>query len=892
MHAVKSVSQALYRFATLWIADSLSLLVTAAVIPNITLTSVDTTPRFVVAVAAAFLLGLVNFLIRPLVLLLALPLGFFAVFGVGFLINAVTLKITANLLPGLDVNTWLAALIGGIVFAAINVVLTNIMAMNDEGSIYQGLIERLARRQPFKSADEPGRGLVMLEIDGLSHHHLQKALADGRLPTMSAMMREEGYVVSPIDCGIPSQTSSCQAGIMFGDNTDIPAFRWFDKDQNKLFVSGKDAAEINARYAKGNGLMRGGSSIDNMMNGDAEKSLLTVADLKTDDKVQQKRRADDIYLLMLNPYFLTRTIALFLGEVVREVWQGQRQRMQNVQPRLNRLAHGYPFIRAATTVFVRDISANLAILDILRGAPSIYVTWPGYDEVAHHSGPWTSDAFGALAKYDHVIARVRRVIKEQAPRQYDLIILSDHGQSFGATFKQRYGFSLKEFIEQHLPQGTTVAQAMGGDDGGVSMTAMSGELDNLSQQGEGGAVGRTVIKQGQKALQKAEEERGVGAEPASAAQVTAYGSGNLAQVYFDLHPRKILLSELETAYPGMVDALVQHEGIGFVVGYGEGGTPMVLGKGGQRNLHTGEVVGEDPLKPYGDPELRSWQVRYVADFPHAGDLMVNSTVFADGTVAALEELIGCHGGMGGEQTDSFLFHPPDMVVPATRNSTDVFHILNARRGSPVTEPVARQDEVGTGEVSAWAPANLAKGLAEFHVWLGRAARAVILEHSAFREVARDPYMTGPAVLIGLLGALAAAVFAPGGWQPGLWLGRIGIFLLAVLVTFGAGRILSGQGQYTTTLRPLGFAMTAHVFQLLAIVPPLAPFARLVSTLVLFMAAWVGAAEAHNTRGWRTFVLPLVTVGVLVVGLVVLRVLFAGATFTMDALATEVGLRAP
>ena len=43
-------------------------------------------------------------------------------------------------------------------------------------------------------------------------------------------------------------------------------------------VSSKDAPEINNRYAKGNGLLRGGSSINNMMNGDAEKSVLTLAD--------------------------------------------------------------------------------------------------------------------------------------------------------------------------------------------------------------------------------------------------------------------------------------------------------------------------------------------------------------------------------------------------------------------------------------------------------------------------------------------------------------------------------------------------------------------------------------------------------------------------------------
>ena len=392
---------------------------------------------------------------------------------------------------------------------------------------------------------------------------------------------------------------------------------------------------------------------------------------------------------------------LFLGEVGRELWQGLQQRLKNVTPRLNRLHGGYPFIRAATTVVVRDISANLTILDIIRGVPSIYVTWPGYDEVAHHSGPWTGDALEALSKYDRVVGRVKRAIDEKAPRPYDLVILSDHGQSFGATFKQRYGLSLKEFIEQHLPQGITVTLAGSGDTGATSLAGMSGELKNLQQQGAGNAAGRAVARQGQKLLDEGAEsqEAEVSAEHA---QVTAYGSGNLAQVYFDLFPRKIALSELNAAYPGMVDALVQHEGIGIVCGYeedpqqdGSVGAPIVLSKTGRRNLHTGEVSGEDPLKQYApdDPNAfgaaaiatRAWQVRRVMDFPHAGDLMVISPVYPDGTVAALEELIGSHGGLGGEQTDAFLFHPAGVAVTETRNSTDVFHILNAVR-EPAGQP--------------------------------------------------------------------------------------------------------------------------------------------------------------------------------------------------------------
>ena len=40
---------------------------------------------------------------------------------------------------------------------------------------------------------------------------------------------------------------------MFGDNDDIPAYRWYDKEQGKLYVSAATCAELNARYSKGQG---------------------------------------------------------------------------------------------------------------------------------------------------------------------------------------------------------------------------------------------------------------------------------------------------------------------------------------------------------------------------------------------------------------------------------------------------------------------------------------------------------------------------------------------------------------------------------------------------------------------------------------------------------------
>ncbi len=879
------------RFIVVWLVDMLSLLLAAWLVPGITLASTEEASAVVIAISAALLLAIVNLLIRPAILLIARPLGWVALFVIGFFVNAIALWITAWLLPNFDV-TWIGALVGGLVFAFFNAVLTGILELDEEGSFYQSRIERRAREQPFDSAAEPGRGLMMVEIDGLSYWHIKKALDDGLLPTLERMITEYGYQLTRFDCGLPSMTSSCQAGIMFGDNHDIPAYRWYDKAQQKVYVSASDAAELNARYAKGHGLMRHGSSIMNMLNGDAEKSMFTMANLFAADEEEKKRRAQDVALLLLNPYFLTRELAIFFAEVIRELWEAWQQKRKNVWPRINRLAHGYPFLRAAMSTLMRDISAQIAILDMMRGAPSIYMLYLGYDEVAHHSGPWTSDAFGDLKRLDKTLARLLTVAKEKAPRPYDLIILSDHGQSFGPTFLQRYGVTIKEFIEQQLPQGTSVNQSIGGDTGAFGLQGVAGELANMQDTKATNAVNKAVAKQGQKLAQKgaAHHEEDIDDTPAS---VTAYGSGNAAQVYFDLFPRKIKLSELNAAYPGMVDALVQHEGIGMVLGYEDDMTVVVLGKGGRRNLHTGEVIGADPVAPYaraegvgaGSIEKRVWQLRRVMEFPNAGDLWLISTVYPDGTVAALEELVGNHGGLGGEQTDAFIFHPADMTVPETRCSTDMYHILNNHRNAPIIEKTKPVEPI----ISAWAPATLWQGIKQWRLWLRRALGCLMLNRTAYQEVADDPYMTGPALLMATLLTILITVSAAGTFSVLRILIDLISYFLSVAVVFAAAYTLTRRGSFTRTFRTMGFARSVGILSLLA---PLLPYKGVVALFMLvlgFLMTWLGVAVAHDVRGWRAFVLPVLALLVIALGSVVAVLLLAGTGYTVNALLQDVGI---
>jgi uncharacterized membrane protein YvlD (DUF360 family) len=867
VNTVKHLAYLIYRFVILWIVDVISLLATAWLIPGISINPVDSRPVIVVAVSAALLLGIVNLLVRPLILLLALPLGFFVMFAIGFVINAVVLRITASLLLGFEVSSWWTAFFGGFFLAVVNTIITTFLTIDDDDSFYEGLVERLAMRQAVKDSDDGKLGLVMLEIDGLSYWHIEKAVAEGWMPTLKEMIDQEGYKISRVDCGTPATTPACQAGILLGNNHDIPAFRWLDKDQGRLMVGNNVAEEIEPYLSNGLGLVRDGSSIGNMFSGDAKKSILTFSKLRTGSEEDKKNRADDIYLLMINPYFFMRTMVLFFADVIQELWQAWRQKVQDVQPRLNRLHNGYPFLRAATNVFLRDVSAYLIILDILRGIPAIYTTFVGYDEVAHHSGPWTQDAYKTLRQFDRTVARIREVIQERASRPYELLLLSDHGQSHGATFKQRYGVSILEYIQELLPQGIDAVQTGGGDDGSLSVMAMMGELENIQECCDGSRAGMAVVNRTQGAMQS-NVNRQPALQEVKPANVTVCHSGNLAQVYFDVFPRKVTLNELNAAYPSLVDSLVGHDGIGFVVAYDDDGVPLVFGDNGARNLYTGDVTGQDPLVPYGDVDLRASQIMRVAEFPHSGDLIINSTIYPDGTVAAMEELIGNHGGLGGEQTDAFIFHPEDMEVPETINSADIYPILDTRRSIPAPPPKPAAEQV-EDRVMSWAISTFANGLSQVPSWLRLAARSVTLDRVTFRAVANNPFMTGPALLIAFLASALQSILNQGGLDVLDLLTRYLFWFIAVLVVSGGARLLGGKGDYPATLRVMGFAQSAFVIELLSFIPPLASLSNFIAAIVAFFAMWVGVSEAQRLKGWRTGILALAAFGIISIGITIL-----------------------
>ena len=882
---MRDLLRVLLRIAAVTLFEAAAVFVAAWLLPGIILIG-TTSQQLLTAIAVAVVLGLLNGLIRPLIVLAGLSINLYTVGLFTLFVNSGILLLSAYFLPGFDVDGFLSAVLGSVALAAANTFITGLISIDQDYAYFDGVVSWLSRRNLEPGDQTQSRGLVILEIDGLSYQRMQRALVTGLMPAMRGLYERGSHRLSRVDSGFPSQSSSCQAGIMYGDNYDIPAFRWYIKEEARLIVSNnmQDAAEINQRFFNGRGLLRNGTSVNNLLSGEAARSLMTISTLRDNSGPNAPHSGYDLTLVFLNPYLLTRAVVLTIWDLILEFYQATRQSLRDVRPRVSRLNRFYPFLRAALNIFIRDVGTNAVILDVMRGSPAIYMTFMGYDEIAHHAGPDSPDAFNSLKGFDRSLARILDVIDRKAPRPYDIFILSDHGQSYGATFRQRAGYTLGEFLDSIARGRSFVTEISDGESIRHHVSAVLTEMETLYGQGGKGRRRADVIGRAGKTLGK--RVKPVDTDVPSDTDMLVLVGGNLANVYFPQIEGKVTAVELEQLYPGLLENLVAHPDIGLVVTYTETGLPWVIGKSGARNLADGSITGDlDPLSHYGREELRAKQIRRVAEFPNAGDLIIISNIDDLGHVAAFEELIGSHGGIGGQQTDAFLFHPADMTVPPATTTLDLFPLLNGRREMMPIDPSPAAPEDAK---DPWSWPVIWSGISDIHGMTRRAARSLRLDRSLFAEVAVDPYATGQALFISTLlalGSLVVPLFSPT-WQrqasPMLLSGIIvllfGLVICLLLATL-AGRSYQRQRSFTRAFNAIAFAGVGGFVAWFAPLNYVGPLLLITGILIVLVASWLAIQEALLIPRWPAVLIPLLSFVIAALLLITLDALFVGSIST-------------
>lgn len=510
--------------------------------------------------------------------------------------------------------------------------------------------ERLTRR-----AQGAGSGFVGIQIDGLSAPHLKTALQKGYLPNLARHL-SRGYQLREYQAGLPSTTPAAQAAIFYGHAKDIPAFRWFEKDSGQL-ISCNDPDHVQhfreRLFANQSGLLAGGSSYSNILDGGAARSVFTVSSPHPQTLFGRFGGWRLLLLLLLHPLRVCRMFGASLLEFFTDHLErrhAKRTRPWQVSPGL------FPFIRIICNVLLRELQTFGVIADIYAGVPAIYTTYSGYDELAHHYGPGSRPALKNLKYTDMRIGEIMRMLHYAPGARYELIILSDHGQTPGYPFHNRFGTTLGEAVSAFLRQSQPAAVAAGP----LEFTRI--QLGYLEEElaGQPGDWRHRLFRSTKNRIQglirqlvpetlKVDHQGGV---------VITYSS-SLAHLYLTGETRRLNWQEIDAAHPQLLSFLSQHQGIGLVMARAAGGELCFFHPAGHYCLSDEPPPGAQDLeflRPFGDPAQLLPELRRFGLDEACGDLIIFGAYDGE-RVACFDDQVGGHGSIGGEQLRPFLILP-------------------------------------------------------------------------------------------------------------------------------------------------------------------------------------------------------------------------------------------
>lgn len=665
-------SRRLARIALLGAVQALTLLALAALLDGLKIDTIWT------ALAMVIVLASLNAIVWPFVIRISFRLVLMTIGLFTFVLNALFIWAAAAIVGGIEIASFWTALVIALVMTIVIIGFGGLLHVDGDFIWQSKVVRRVVKRnEPAEQTDVPG--VLFIQIDGLGYDVLNDAMGSGHAPFLARLVDSGTHRLHRWECDLSSQTGAMQAGILLGDNHNMPAFRWYEKETGRVMVTNRpaDAAEIETRQSSGTGLLvAGGASRANVFTGDTDDTLFTFS------SVTNKSVKHDRFLYVLStPYALFRIIALAVVDIGREKRAYRRARRDGVEP-LGHRGGTYPLLRAATTVVLAEITWSILVADIARGVPSAYVDLVGYDEVAHHSGLRAPDALDTLRRTDDQLERLLTTLA-QAPRPYHVVVLADHGQTQGATFKQRYGETLDSVVRDMASGGVTSPVLV--EEG---WNNVNGLLTDAAS--DGSTLGKAVKRATRSKTTEGEVAIGPDTERTVATDeeaIVVLASGNLGLVSFADIPGRATRQQIDNDHPGLIDGLRRHPGIGLILVRDEAAGDVVLGPNGILHLDDDRVDGVDPLTVFG-PHTAD-HLRRTSSFDNCPDLLINS--FYDPETdegAAFEELIGFHGGLGGQQSHPFVLAPAGLTQPTealvgARSIHELFKTwLSELQGSP------------------------------------------------------------------------------------------------------------------------------------------------------------------------------------------------------------------
>lgn len=295
-------------------------------------------------------------------------------------------------------------------------------------------------------------GIVIIQIDGLSHSQFQHALKKKKMPFLRELIRKEHYRLHVMYSGLPSSTPAVQGEFFYGVKGAVPAFSFINKKSRKLFrmFDPESAAAIEeVLKKKGTPLLSGGSVYSGIYTGGAEESHFCPASLGWGDIARSAKPLALVFLFISNIYSFIQVAMLMVIEFFLAIHDCVIGLIKG-----HDLIKELKFIptRVGICILLRELITIGTKIDIARGLPIIHLNFLGYDEQAHRRGPSSLFAHWVLKGIDDSIARIWKEARRSNRRSYDLWIHSDHGQEKSKSYIKEYGITIEQAVSSVYSQ--------------------------------------------------------------------------------------------------------------------------------------------------------------------------------------------------------------------------------------------------------------------------------------------------------------------------------------------------------------------------------------------------------------------------------------------------------
>ena len=542
------------------VASSLGLALAGWVLPGITFDGAWP------VVLVALVMAVLGLLFRPVLVAVATPLGMVGALVLALLGQALVAYVALSVVPGVRVDSFMAAFWATWVVAGVATLASWVLTAGTNDAVFTPLVRGARRGMPVPDPDVTG--ILFVQLDGVPFPVLQWGVMGGTLPTLSRWIRSGSHEFMEWTPTLPATTPASQMGILHGTTDGIPAFRWVDRATGRVFVANKpaDAVDIEALHSDGRRAPRRRRGV-----GEQPVQRGRPDDVRDDEPrgraARRPRRAAPVQPLPdVSP---TASCAAWCAPPAS--WSANAPRRAGRSGRTCgrgcTAAGTSPAERGALNGVMRDFNTVMVGEALASGARSIYVDYVDYDAVAHHAGIMRPESLDALVGLDALLGQLEKVAAE-AKRDYRIVVLSDHGQSQGEVFADRYGESLSDLVSRLA--GTTVAGTEVNTEGSARVDVLTDEQPPLVAQAlRAGSADTMEQAQAEESAAQAvltsSAAEGAGVDGAPEQPMLVFGSGNLGLVYASGEEHRLTRAEIEARWPALLPGLAGHEGVSFVV---------------------------------------------------------------------------------------------------------------------------------------------------------------------------------------------------------------------------------------------------------------------------------------------------------------------------------------